>query len=198
MKKFLTPLLAILFLTSCGIESMTDMQPNQKIEDNALLGKEINENDFARLPTGQEAATSTTAKKAGDRWQVSDQYLLSGTAEHGLATGFVLKEGVPVIITASGEVGFYFAGLSDPATPNGRPELGSMNGFPIVSLVARVGGGELQFVGTGPKQLMGSGELVLYVNDNFFGDNSGAWTVEVSYDCYPGNGFGDPNHYHCK
>lgn len=198
MKKFSPPLIAILFMTSCGMESLTDMQPNQEIEDNGLLGKEINENDFARLPTGQEAATSTTAKKVGDRWQVTDQYLLSGTMADGLATDFVLKEGVPVTLSALGEVGFYYLGLADPATPNGRPELGSMNGFPIVSLVARVGGGELQFVGTGPTILTGSGELVLYVNDNFFGDNSGAWNVTVSYDCYPGNGLGDPNHYHCK
>jgi hypothetical protein len=129
---------------------------------------------------------------------VTDQYSLSGTASDGLATGFVLKEGVPAVITATGNVGFYFAGLGDPATPNGRPELGIFNGFPVVSLVARVGGGELQFVGTGPTQLTGSGELVFYINDTFFGDNSGSWNIEVTYDCYPGYGFGDKNHYHCK
>ncbi|MEB2774187.1 hypothetical protein SYJ56_02655 [Algoriphagus sp. D3-2-R+10] len=195
MKKSIIPLLSVLFLASCGTESMTDMQPNQEINENILLSKEVIENGFA---VREETTASTSVIKNGARWQVTDQYLLFGTMADGLMTGFVLKEGVPVILTASGEVGFYFAGLSDPATPNGRPELGSINGFPIVSLVARVGGGELQLIGTGPTQVTGSGELILYVNDSFFGDNSGAWNVEVIYDCYPGNGFGDPNHYHCK
>lgn len=196
MKKFLTPLFAILFLFSCETESMTDMQPNQSLEDKALLSQEISENDFARLLNGQETTTSAASQK--DKRQVTDQYLLPGTLEAGLATGFVLKEGLPVTVTASGLIVFYNGGNNNPATPNGRPDVQQYNGFPVVSLVASVGGGELQFIGTGPTQLTGSGELVLYVNDNFFSDNSGAWNVEVSYECYPGNGFGDQNHYHCK
>lgn len=196
MKKFLTPLFAILFLFSCETESMTDMQPNQSLEDKALLSQEISENDFARLLNGQETTTSAASQK--DKRQVTDQYLLPGTLEAGLATGFVLKEGLPVTVTASGLIVFYNGGNNNPATPNGRPDVQQYNGFPVVSLVASVGGGELQFLGTGPTQLTGSGELVLYINDTFFSDNSGAWNVEVSYECYPGNGFGDQNHYHCK
>ena len=196
MKKILTPLFAILFLFSCETESMTDMQPNQSLEDKALLSQEISENDFARLLNGQETTTSAASQK--DKRQVTDQYLLPGTLEVGLATGFVLKEGLPITVTASGLIVFYNGGNNNPATPNGRPDVQQYNGFPVVSLVARVGGGDLQFLGTGPTQLTGSGELVLYINDTFFSDNSGAWNVEVSYECYPGNGFGDQNHYHCK
>ncbi len=195
MKKLLLPFLAILFLASCGMESMTDMQPNQNLNENLLLSKGINENGF--IAQEDEAGSNSSDLNAA-RILVTDQYSLSGTASDGLATGFVLKEGVPAVITATGNVGFYFAGLGDPATPNGRPEIGIFNGFPVVSLVARVGGGELQFVGTGPTQLTGSGELVFYINDTFFGDNSGSWNIEVTYDCYPGYGFGDKNHYHCK
>ncbi len=197
MKKFLTPLFAILFLFSCGTESMTDMQPNLKIDEkgtSALLNKGTNPNDF----DAQKGASSTETDINAARVLVTDQYLLPGTLEAGLATGFVLKEGLPVTVTASGLIVFYNGGNNNPATPNGRPDVQQYNGFPVVSLVARVGGGDLQFLGTGPTQLTGSGELVLYVNDTFFSDNSGAWNVEVSYECYPGNGFGDQNHYHCK
>lgn len=53
MKKYLT-LLLVIFLTFCGIETMIDMQTtNQKMEENALLSKEFNENDFAQLLCGQ-------------------------------------------------------------------------------------------------------------------------------------------------
>ncbi|MCL6257685.1 hypothetical protein M3O96_01205 [Aquiflexum sp. TKW24L] len=179
MKKILMPLLAVVFMTSCGMESMTDTQPNQNLENNLLL-----KNGF----TAQEESSSLTDLNSA-RVQVTDQYTILGTMSEGLATGFILNEGVPALITASGEVGFYFAGLGDPATPNGRPDAGSFNGFPVVSLVARVGGGDLQFVGTGPTQLTGSGEVVFYVNDSFFGDNSGSWNIQIAYECYHGPGY---------
>ncbi|SIO14580.1 hypothetical protein [Algoriphagus halophilus] len=37
MKKLLVPFFAILFLTSCGIDSMTDVQPEQEISSADLL-----------------------------------------------------------------------------------------------------------------------------------------------------------------
>ncbi|GAA0877471.1 hypothetical protein GCM10009119_04390 [Algoriphagus jejuensis] len=177
---------------------MIDNHPDQEIAEKntiAMHSTKIEKTDFAGL---HEDIESSSVNQSSKIWNVTDEYVLPGTTSDGLATGFTVKEGIPLLLTASGEVGFYFAGLTDPATPNGRPELGSINGLPLVSLVARVGDGEFQFVGTGPTQLTGSGELVLYVNDSFFGDNSGAWTVEVSYRCFPGYGLGDKNHYHCK
>ncbi len=47
MKKFLTPLFAILFLFSCGTESMNDMQPDLEIKDNILLSDEVDQNNIA-------------------------------------------------------------------------------------------------------------------------------------------------------
>jgi hypothetical protein len=195
MKKLLMPFLFIFMLSSCGMDSMNDVQPNLQIDENISAASSNGDLEGKPAP-GQDDIILGTLKN--DKKQVTDQYQLLGTAVDGLATGFILKEGLPVTLTASGQVGFYFAGLSDPATPNGRPELGLLNGFPLISLIAKVGDGPMQFIGTGPQEITGSGELVLYVNDVFFADNSGFWNVEVSYDCFPGFGFGDKNHYHCK
>lgn len=53
-------------------------------------------------------------------------------------------------------------------------------------------------VGAGPTELTGSGEVYFAVNDNYFPDNYGTgYDVTISYVCYPGNGNGDANHYHC-
>ncbi|WP_139316577.1 putative periplasmic lipoprotein [Algoriphagus marinus] len=195
MKKLLMPLLSIFILSSCGIDSMNDMQPNMQNDEN--ISALISNGDFVgKAAPGQDGLNPETLKN--DKKQVTDQYQLLGSAADGLATGFILKEGLPVTLTASGQIGFYFAGLADPASPNGRPEVGSFNGFPLISLIAKVGDGPLQFIGAGPQEITGVGELVLYVNDPFFPDNSGFWDVEVSYECFPGFGFGDKNHYHCK
>ena len=43
----------------------------------------------------------------------------------------------------------------------------------------------------------GKGELVFAVNDDLLVDNSGSFTVTVSYSCWPGWGYGDENHTHC-
>jgi hypothetical protein len=194
MKKLIIPFLVTLFLASCGMENMTDIQPDQKLEEKNAAAMSNKKN----IDGQQESGILSNGKGNGKSKQVMDIYTLQGTMADGLATGFILKPGLPVTLSASGQVGFYWAGLADPATPNGRPNVGFFNGFPLISLVARVGGGELQFIGAGPTQLTGSGELVLYINDNFFADNTGAWNVTVSYDCYPGYGYGDQNHYHCK
>lgn len=195
MKKLLMLFLPIIFLSSCGMDSMNDMKPNQQF-DESVSAAFLKGNLEGQTAPGQDALNPEALNE--EKRQVTDQYQILGTAANGLATGFILKEGLPVTLTASGLVGFYFAGLGDPATPNGRPELGSTNGFPLISLVAKVGDGPLQLIGSGPTQLIGSGELVLFVNDTFFGDNIGSWTVDVSYECFPGYGIGDKNHYHCK
>lgn len=199
MKKHLLPLVAVFLLTACGMEN-SDLRPMQKNGDN--LAQTLQNNNGVDLSPllapGQETDRKKANKMPEGKKQVVDGYVIQGTANTGLATGFILKEGIPVTVSASGLVGFYFAGLGDPASPNGRPDVGLINGLPAISLIAKVGDGPLQFVGAGPTQLTGSGELVFFVNDNFFTDNTGAWNIEVKYDCYPGFGFGDKNHYHCK
>lgn len=184
MKKLLIPLITLVLLASCGIESMMDIQPVQDLDRDLLHRNPLGENGFNSQETEYGQSDPSSA-----RIQVVDEYTILGTDSDGLATGFVLKEGISATITASGQVGFYFAGLNDPATPNGRPDAGIFNGFPVVSLVARVGGGDLQFVGIGPTQLTGSGEVVFYVNDTFFSDNSGSWDIQIAYECYPGPGY---------
>jgi hypothetical protein len=52
-------------------------------------------------------------------------------------------------------------------------------------------------VGSGPTTLSGTGELVFAVNDDLFWDNAGSFTVTVSYECWPGWGYGDEKHTHC-
>lgn len=173
---------------------MSDMQPNQTLDSRNA----VNQADFSGQLLSENGIDGINSKKDEDKWKVTDEYVIEGINEGGLATGFFLKEGVPAVISASGLVGFYFAGLTDPSTPNGREDLFLFNGFPVVSLVARVGGGDLQFVGYGPTELTGSGEVVFYINDTYFPDNTGSFTIEISYDCYPGFGYEDPNHYHCK
>jgi len=61
-------------------------------------------------------------------------------------------------------------------------------------------------VGTGPVRIRGTGDLVFAFNDDWFPDNTGSFTVTVTYahgaatqasePCTPGNGYGDANHEH--
>jgi hypothetical protein len=132
---------------------------------------------------------------------VTDTYIVPGTAVfEGFATGFVLMDGLPVTVTASGSVQWYCDGTCGDASPDGVviSAPGRLDdGSPPISLLATIGEGGYEFVGSGPTELTGAGELVFYVNDSDSYNNGGSWTVEVSYECYPGNGNGDTNHYHC-
>jgi hypothetical protein len=139
---------------------------------------------------------------------VSQQYTVGSTTVPGVDTGFILKPGLPVTVTATGTV-CPFGGTPDTCfgtSPNGYPAFdtttSSFGGFvlpgaPAWGLVGRVGTGPWTQVGTGPTTLSGTGDLVFAVNDDLFSDNSGNFTATVSYTCYPGNGNGDKNHYHC-
>lgn len=105
-------------------------------------------------------------------------------------TGFFLGPGQSVVITASGEAGYWQpVELGDTITPDGHPtikELGSAVApeLPALSLVGRVGDGPYQFIGSGPTRLSGTGELLLVANDQVtaFSDNSGSWQVEYNLD----------------
>lgn len=117
-------------------------------------------------------------------------------------TGFVLKAGLPVTLTATGTAscapgcGPYDANGPGPISANCvfiAPSL------PPLSLIGQVGSGTPFEVGTGPTVVTGSGPLLLAYNDcaTQFGDNAGTFTVTATYTCQPGNGYGDANHYHC-
>ncbi|MGI8687809.1 MAG: hypothetical protein ACR2M3_04440 [Thermomicrobiales bacterium] len=53
--------------------------------------------------------------------------------------------------------------------------------FSAGSLIARTGKNEPVFVGAGPTTIMGYGKLKFAINDCYFGDNVGGFTVTVMY-----------------
>lgn len=128
-------------------------------------------------------------------------YTVPGTAASGVNTGLVLTNGMSVTATATGMVCAYWNSLC--ASPSGDVSFVTFVGFaqpdaPAFGLVGRVGNGPWVQVGTGPTTLRGTGALVFSVNDSFFSDNSGSFSVSVtrSSACFPGWGRGDTKHPH--
>lgn len=99
-------------------------------------------------------------------------------------TGKYLKASDEVSITADGSV--IMGGGWAPLPPSGKnPDCGTLGGFPAGelpcwSLIGRVGDGPIFEVGNGAKiTAQNSGELLLGVNDNILGDNSGNWYATI-------------------
>jgi hypothetical protein len=99
-------------------------------------------------------------------------------------TGKYLNAGDELSITASGAV--VMGGGWAPLPPSGKnPNCGTLGGFPdgtlpCWSLIGRVGDGPIFEVGNGAKiTAPNSGELLLGVNDNILGDNSGNWYATI-------------------
>jgi hypothetical protein len=118
----------------------------------------------------------------------------------GVDTGFDLKDGLPITVTATGIAN----GGDADSDPDGLPASSFhadclAPGEPIYGLVGKVGAGPWVFVGSGPTELSGAGRLQLALNDdvNAYDDNSGSFEATIHYTCQPGHGFGDDNFYHC-
>ena len=135
---------------------------------------------------------------------VSTTYTVGSQGVPGASTGLVLTAGMSVTVTATGAVCPFGSGFC--TGPNGYASwdttVSSYGGFvlpgaPAWGLVGKVGSGPWVQVGSGPTTLTGTGELVFAVNDDLFVDNTGSFTVTVSYACWPGWGYGDKNHTHC-
>lgn len=198
-KYFLSILAAAVAVGACSSDTFSPSAPDSLISAAGMSPAVAGDSE---TPSGTDGLL-----KKGKPADVVDAYIVPGTADDGtqsgsgpLATGFFLKDGLPVTVTASGTVA-WFAGTGGAATPDGvmglyAPGRLDTSKLPL-SLLARVGTGPYQFVGSGPTTLSGSGELTFYMNDNFHGDNGGEWAVEVTYRCFPGKGKGDKNHYHC-
>jgi len=80
MKKLLLPFLAILFLASCDMESMTDMQPDQEITNADLLSEGINTdmlNTNMRLTSAGSCEDDCIEPGSSDFYPVSDMASLS-------------------------------------------------------------------------------------------------------------------------
>ncbi len=128
---------------------------------------------------------------------------IAATAQVGTPSGFTLKPGLPVTVTGTGSAspdGTHYTGPNGVTFWCATAQSDFLApGLPCFALVAKVGDGPWVMVGTGPVTLTGSGPLVFGYNDQLgaFGNNAGAYTATVTYACQPGNGYGDPNHYHC-
>lgn len=151
------------------------------------------------------AAQGTAAGPA----TVSKTYTVGALTVPGVTTGLVLDNGSSVTVTAAGAVCPFGNSIvcvgpdGDPSTDTTQSLYGGfvLPGAPAWGLVGRVGSGPWVQVGSGPTTLSGSGVLEFAVNDDLFVDNTGSFTVTVSYSsvsdsCHPGYGYGDVNHDH--
>ena len=107
-------------------------------------------------------------------------------------SGIVLGLGDTVTVTASGVVNY--CGRGAELTPAELKSGDSRTSFPAkagerprLGLFARVGGGGWQFVGEGPTQIVAyqAGTLEFAVNDSWYDDNGGGWTVVVTRPALP-------------
>jgi hypothetical protein len=161
-------------------------------------------------------AASATAAGPATVTTTTVTYTVGGSAVPGASTGVVLDASTTATVTATGAVCPY--GNSFCPGPNGDTSWNTTSssygsfplpGGPAWGLVGRVGGGAWVQVGTGPTTLTGTGVLEFAVNDDLLSDNTGSFTVTVTYsrsgrkggsgsgDCKPGWGYGDENHEHC-
>ena len=162
----------------------------------------------AAQPLGPDGLTPVFAKSSGlGNQSASDAYTVAANVEGWQDTGFTLKAGLPVVVTATGVANCGSAPcaggpagacpwwIKDCIAPSGLLVPG---GHPF-ALYAQVGSGLPVFVGDGPTTLTGAGPLSFGYNDRLttYGDNGGGFDVTVTYLCQPGNGRGDANHYHC-
>jgi hypothetical protein len=103
-------------------------------------------------------------------------------------TGLSVSSGDTISITASGTI--FIAGSDPGKTPSGAPGCTAANsptdtwvapGLTCWSMIGRIGDNTAFEVGTGTSfTAASSGELFLGVNDDFFGDNAGAWTADIT------------------
>jgi len=143
---------------------------------------------------------------------VTKSYTVGSLTVPGVDTGLVVASGGSISVTASGTV---CPGTGYCTGPDGKASVDTSSmafgGFvqpsaPAYGLVARIGSGPWMQVGSGPTQLSGTGDLVFAFNDDLFVDNTGSFTVTVTYarraaqqssaPCQPGWGNGDTNHDH--
>lgn len=100
-------------------------------------------------------------------------------------TGVIVNTGDHVVFNASGQIAFG-QGVGQTADPNGNPAERRANypdpSVPVGALLGKVGNGAPFAIGmqTQPLGMPASGRLMLGVNDNELGDNSGFYTVTVT------------------
>ena len=124
-----------------------------------------------------------------------------GNGNPWVDTGFVLKAGLPVSVTATGTACVDPSSSSFCSGPNG---LGAGPGDILLpsaswgSLIGRIDGGAPFAVGAGPTTITGSGALQFAQNDSLGNqNNTGAFQATITFTCLPVNGNGNRRFYPC-
>ena len=152
-------------------------------------------------------AVSATGPQAGNCGLVSGCITVTvpgngnGNGNPWVNTGFVLKAGLPVSVTATGTACVDPSNSSFCSGPNGlgggtrghSPAVGLMG-----SLIGRINGGAPFAVGAGPTTITGSGTLQFAQNDSLGNqNNTGAFQATITFTCLPVNGNGNGRFYPC-
>ena len=148
---------------------------------------------------GQTATRSISVVAYAD-YNANPIFPLHGDASAiWIDSGFALKTGLPISVTATGTAYYY------PDFPVGPEGIGGScflfcggPGLSTYSLIGRVGNGQPFLVGRGPITLSGDGELYFAFNDGAYDDNSGSFSVTLSYQCEPDGGSTPPERYRCE
>ena len=140
------------------------------------------------LPTSQnKPVTTPSAPPVGFNVRV----LADNTANGWTNSGFVVKKGQRIRITATGSVSL---GKGQTAAPSGLPDFEDperlLKGVPTGALLAVIGDDNNDFIYIGSSREFTAGRdgaLYLGVNEGNLSDNSGAYSVKIEIDPQPGS-----------
>lgn len=164
------------------------------VEEYKTLGV-VYSTTFAQTPGAYTCFHALAISNAGDSpysgWAcLTTPSLTLPGATQWLDTGVYLNAGDGVSIRASGTI--YVNGADGPESPVGDPNCTQAGGpsfasqFPdpeatCYSLIGRIGSGAPFEVGSGTHLAgVSAGELYIEINDNYYPDNSGSWSVSIA------------------
>jgi hypothetical protein len=140
-------------------------------------------------PTSQNKPVTTTPSAPPVGFNV--RVLADNTANGWTNSGFVVKKGQRIRITAAGSVSL---GKGQSATPSGLPDLDDperlLKGVPTGALLAVIGDDNNDFIYIGSSREFTAGRdgaLYLGLNEGNLSDNSGTYSVKVEIDPQPGS-----------
>ena len=174
-------------------------KPTQKV----VTTDDTNKDDATR-PAAKEVDTDTTPVRSSPSQNkpvtttpsappvgFNVRVLADNTANGWTNSGFVVKKGQRIRITATGSVSL---GKGQSATPSGLPDLEDperlLKGVPTGALLAVIGDDNNDFIYIGSSREFTAGRdgaLYLGVNEGNLNDNSGAYSVKVEIDPQPGS-----------
>ena len=142
--------------------------------------RDIQSNAVARIvlarPNDAPAASVPSNPSIGSP---STQGLSVSAQQAWTPTGLILSRGETLTISATGDINFG----AGTASSNGSSERNAANPVPTVgtgALIARIGNGQPFPIGSQTRfQAPAAGQLFLGINDTNFGDNQGAYQVEI-------------------